>query len=270
MSDDLDMQVTEPEPVAPEPTPEPAAEPEPQGADWLNEPATPEPPQPPPPQYPPQPPAQYPQQPQYQRPPQQPIMSEGEIEEFIRQGPSNFNRAIVQEQLAPVQNQVMGMMGAVQNYLQAEVARAETSAKTTIDQAYRDVFSKDEAFRSNPELKRRIDASLQGLLNNATQAAKQGYFDDLNMMRNFGPAQARAALAAAKAMIGVPGTAAAPMEVAGAVVESPTPSVPRADVQLSADEEAIIAARSRADEGFRERYLRARQETEAAGDFEAY
>ena len=187
MVDDLASQVTDPEPV-PEPVAEPpvAAEPEPAVAE--PEPIEPEwlygDPDPRPPQYPPQQP--YPQAPppQYQQPPQEPVMSQGEIEDFIRRGP----RAVFDEymQSNPMQHQVMGMMGAVNNYLEAEIRRGEGQATDTISAAYREVFSKDEAFRSNPALRQRIDASLQGLLRNAQTEARSGQFDSLNSMRNDG------------------------------------------------------------------------------------
>ena len=140
MADDLEPQVTDPEPV-PEPVAEPpvAAEPEPAVAE--PEPIEPEwlygDPDPQPPQYPPQQP--YPQAPppQYQQPPQEPVMSQGEIEDFIRRGP----RAVFDEymQSNPIQHQVMGMMGAVNNYLEAEIRRGETQAADTISAAYREI-----------------------------------------------------------------------------------------------------------------------------------
>lgn len=284
--EDLEQQVTEyPEPsaeVQPEPTPEPepevAAEPElespPVSPDWLDGAgAIPEPEPAPQPQYPPQQP--YPQAPppQYAQVPQQApqTMSDQQIESFVRDPDTYVNRLVqaqVEQAMGPTAMQANQAAYGVQSFISSQAEASIGNAKRAIGDAYRDVFNQDEAFRGNKELQNRVGASLQGLLEQAAYGARGGNFNDIALFQSFGPAQARATLAAAKALMGIQGQAVAPMNVAGAVVERTAGAVQKDAIQLTADEETTIAARSRVEPGYRDRYIKAKQEAIDRGDVE--
>ena len=284
--EELEQQVTEyPEPsaeVQPEPTPEPepevAAEPEPESPpvspDWLDGAgAVPEPEPAPQPQYPPQQP--YPQAPppQYAQVPQQApqTLSDQQIESFVR-GPRDFVepiiREIVESQMGPAAMQSQQAAYGVQSFISSQAEASIGNAKRAIGDAYKDVFNQDEAFRGNKELQNRVGASLHGLLEQAAHGARGGNFNDISLFQSFGPAQARATLAAAKALMGIQGQAVAPMNVAGAVVERTAGAVQKDTVQLTADEETTIAARTRVEPGYRDRYIAAKEEAIKRGDVE--
>ena len=226
---------------------------------------------------PPQPQRQ--QQPQYQQqyqqvPPQmqQPnqMMSEDQIEAFVRDPGAYVNRLVqaqVEQAIGPAAMQAMQAASGVSSFIAAQAETGISEAKKSIADAYKEVFNQDETFRSNKELQSRVGGSLRSLLDQAAMGARNGNFNDLALFRQFGPAQARATLAAAKALMGIQGKAEAPMRVAGAVVESSAPRAAAGDVDLSAEEEEVIAARSRVEPGYRERYIKSKREAIKRGDF---
>jgi hypothetical protein len=218
-------------------------------------------------------PQQYaPQQPQVQPQMQQPgqVMSEDMLEAFVRDPNGYVNRLVqaqVEQAIGPAAMTAMQAASGVSSFIHAQAETGIGEAKKAISSAYKDVFNQDETFRSNQDLQRRVGGSLQALLEQAAYKARSGDFSDLAMFRSFGEQQARATLAAAKALAGITGRSESPMSVAGAVVESPVARASRDDVQLSAEEEDVISARSRVEPGYRDRYIAAKKEAIKRGDF---
>jgi len=253
----------EPEPVAEEPELPPV------NPDWLAEAGVPEYEEP---RYQQQQYQQQPTQQQWQQAQQQTpgVMTDAQIEQFVKDPDAYIGRLVqarVEQAMGPLAMQAMQTSQGVGSFIAAQAETSISTAKKAVADAYRDVFNQDEAFRGNRELQERVGGSLRGLLEQAARGARSGNFNDIALFQSFGPAQARATLAAAKALMGLPGKAGAPMNVAGAMVERATPKAVKGDVQLSAEEESAIAARSRVEPGYRERYIAAKQEAIKRGDF---
>lgn len=253
-----------PEPVAPaDPAPEPSAEPQ-VVPDWLNEPVAPAAPDPAP-QYPPQPPPQYPPHVPQQAPPQNlPRGVEGLVQDTDR-----YIEQIVEERLSRIVPQIahgqQQIAAQTQMLKDSQVVAGEQAVDSAIVNAYKE-FNKDPSFRASKELQGEIKNTLEGLKNQALAEAYQfGDFRRLNNMASISEREIQATLAVGKIKAGLQGKASGPLEVAGAVVESATPTVPDKEVVLTAEQEAIAA---RVGGNYADRLRQAIKENEKHDDFE--
>lgn len=258
--------VAEPEPVAPPapaPEPEPAAEPPPVEPEWLSAPAQPEPQYQQQPQYQ-QPPPNYPQQPQM--PPQAP-RGDAALEAFVDNPDSWLDQRLAareQQLLAPIVQQTQQaqyMMGTMlENQVNDGLSRADQSVRKAYTQ-----FNNDATFRSSKAMQDKIGATLQGMRERATAEARTGNFAPLNALANLSEADIAGTLAYVRAASGVQSPGVAPLQVEGATVESSRSPVAAQSVELDPDTEAAI---KRLGPAYRERYVKAVQDSVTADDFE--
>jgi hypothetical protein len=264
-------QGVEPE-VAPEATETPAPEPEAVVVeeapvvepDWLSAPAEPPPQAPPQQQYYEQPPPMYPQQPQM---PQPAPVGDAALNAFVDNPDAWANSKIdsrlgamvgpMQQQAQAVQH-MMGMM--MDNQVNEGVAKVDASIK----RAY-ETFNKDASFRSSKPMQEKIAATLQGMREAAINEARGGNLNRLNTLSNLSEADIAGTLAYVRATAGMPSPGVGPLQVEGATVESSRSAVAEQSVEFDADTEAAI---KRLGPAYRERLIKARLETDKAGDFE--
>lgn len=262
-------QGVEPE-VVPEATEAPAPEPEPVveeeapvvEPDWLSAPV--EPPQAPPQQHYEQPPPMYPQQPQM--PPPAPV-GDAALNAFVDNPDAWANSKIdsrlgamvgpMQQQAQAVQH-MMGMM--MDNQVNEGLAKVDASIK----RAY-ETFNKDATFRSSKPMQDKIAATLQGMRDAAINEARGGNLNRLNTLSNLSEADIAGTLGYLRGSMGTPSPGVGPLQVEGATVESSRSAVVEQSVEFDADTEAAI---KRLGPAYRERLIKARLATDAAGDFE--
>ena len=245
------------------PTPEPVvAEAPPVEPEWLNAPAAP--PQQEPQYAPQQQPPQYPQQPQM--PPQAP-RGDAALEAFVDNPEGWFDQRMAardQQMLAPIQQQAYAtqhMMGTmIDNQINDGMGRADAAVRNAYTQ-----FNNDAGFRSSKAMQDKIGATLQGMRQRAEAAARVGDFTQLNSLANLSPADIAGTLAYVRAASGVQSPGVGPVQVEGAMVESTRPAVAAQTVEIDPDTEAAI---KRLGPAYRERYVKALQDADAAGDFE--
>ena len=192
----------------------------------------------------------------------------------VVQNPRGFIGGIVHEALDQRVNPAFAAMaetaGAVNSYLSAQSRVAIKNAQDNVEKLYSEVFHQDEAYNSNPNIKRDVDKTFQNLLQSGIHATRSGDFEGIVETGALTPLQANAALNAVKTLHGVTGNAVTGPNVGTAVVESPTSHAPitQTDVQITPEEENIIAFRERIDPGFRNDYIAAKKEAIVRGDFQ--
>ena len=231
-----------------------------------------------PPQYA-APPPEYAPPPQYQAPPGQfPPQEVGGIspqdralyelvnrpEDWVR----GMARTEVQNIVAPVYNQVNQAASQLSGFLKDQADTQEAVAKTNVKNLYANVINQDEDYNSNPIIKAEVDRTFQNLLGNSIQAARNGQFKDVSRMGALTPLEAQAAINAIKTVHGVPGTYTGGPQVGSAVVERTTAPVPEDSVEITPDEEAAIAWRSRVEPDFRSKLIAAKKEAIRLGDWQ--
>ena len=84
-------------------------------------------------------------------------------------------------------------------------------------------------------------------------------------MANIGEQEIKATLAVAKIQAGIAGSSSAPLDIHGAEVASSRPSVPKPQIQLTGEQQAIA---DRFGGDYADRLRKAIAETQDAGDFE--
>jgi hypothetical protein len=214
-----------PEPVV-EAAPDPVdAEPElpPVEPDWLTAPAQPE---PPPQQY--QPDYNYQQPPQQQQYPQQPQVPQygtpdAALQTFV-DNPDGWADQKIEQRLAARDEQIRQQNQAIQNMtgmlMQDRMTEAVTGANAAVQRAYT-VFNKDTSFRSNKDMQRSLQATLQGMRQKAEYEARTtGNFDALRTLSNLSESDMEATLAYMKVKAGTQSPGTGPLQVEGATVES--------------------------------------------------
>jgi len=224
----------------------------------------------PPPQGPP--PQQFTQQPPQGHPPQQ-MSPEDMALNAIVNNPRGFIGSIVNEALEqrvdPAFRSMSETAGSVNNYLTAKSREGVSKAQSNVERLYAEVFQQDEAYNSNPNVKKDVDQTFYNLLEAGVNDTKGGHFDRIIELGGMTNLQAQAALNAVKTVRGVVGSPVNSPNVGTAVVERPTssggmePSVP-----ITQEEEQIIAFRERIDPGFRARFTEAKKVAIEKGDFE--
>lgn len=284
MPEELSEQVVEAqEPVAteevapssaPEPTPEPEAPPV--DTAWLDTAEQVEhyAQQGPPPQPQQLPPQAYPQPAQQQYSGRGP-MPDGDIQKLVDMGPraymetymTDFIDERTNQAIGPLMEQASRAVGGVQNYIATEIQKGVSNAKAAIARAY-DVFNKDNAFRSNPQLQQAIEGQLKSILVNATQDAYRGDLTSLSNLQSINEKHAAATLQAQKAYLGIQSGGAAPVQMTGAQVASTSPQT-NVDQggNLTPAEEQLVEVRERLEPGYRQRFIDAKKETLRLGDF---
>ena len=259
--------VTEPEPesVAGAPAPDPEQELPPVEPDWLSTPATPEPhPYYPAQQYHEPPPQPYPQQPQVPRG----TNADAALQTFVDNPDEWFEQRIAQRErqmLGPIaqQQQQVAQMTAVlmNNYVTEGMSRADGAVK----KAY-EVFNRDASFRSDKEMQRTLQATLQGMRQKAEYEARTtGNFEPLRTLANLDESDMEATLAYMKAKRGRQSPGVGPLQVEGATVESSRAAVAEQGVTLTPDQEA---AADRMGPGGRDRLRKAILEQAKYDDLE--
>jgi hypothetical protein len=214
----------EPAPI-PEPVVEAAPEPElpPVEPDWLSAPAQPE---PPPQQY--QPDYNYQQQPPQQQYPQQPQVPQygtpdAALQTFV-DNPDGWADQKIEQRLAARDQQIAQQNQAIQNMtgmlMQDRMTEAVTGANAAVQRAYT-VFNKDTSFRSNKDMQRSLQATLQGMRQKAEYEARTtGNFEPLRTLSNLSESDMEATLAYMKVKAGTQSPGTGPLQVEGATVES--------------------------------------------------
>jgi len=263
------------EPVAPvEPEPAPVEEsggnePPPVEPDWLSAPA-------PVQQRQEQPQQQqrdyYPQHQQQQYPQQPP--KRGDLNAFIEDPDGYIDRLVAQrleyvnqQALTPLMWQQQQLQQEFQGIRQSNQRSALSQADSAIKNAYRE-FNKDSAFRSNPRLQERIKGVLSGLRESALAEAQRGNYGPLGNLATLGSAEARATLAAARAMEGVGSPGNGPLQVQGASVESSRAAVSGGSVELTADQLEIARRFGGYEKNYADRMRAAIADAKQYDDFE--
>ncbi len=259
--------VVAPEAPAPQPeaapAPEPVeAEPPPVEPDWLNAPAEPPPMEP---QY-----AQQPQQPQYPQQPQMPQQAprgDATLEAFVDNPDGWLDQRMAareQQMLAPMQQQAQAVQYMMHTMMDNQVNDGLTRADAAVRNAY-DQFNNDATFRSNKPMQDKIGATLQGMRKRAEAEARIGNLGPINALANLSAADVAGTLAYVRAAAGIGSPGVAPVQVEGATVESSRSPVAAQTVEIDPDTEAAI---KRLGPAYRERYVKALQDSDAADDFE--
>jgi hypothetical protein len=276
MSDDISQAEPTPDaPAEPEPqvtTPEPEPEPEPITPDWLTDAGKPPEPEPEPPVAPTvqdwqvpatQTPAVSYQQPT-QTPPAQPAITDANVDAYVDQRAQQIANRMFEEKLGPIAYQLQQMDGRTSQFVQAQADSAVAQAQSNIGNAYKEVFSKDEAFRGNEAVRQQVEETLQGMFNQAAESARQGYPQQLMMFQH--PAFYNTFLAAAKAYAGYQPPAVEPLAPAGAVTETGTPKAEETPIELSSDLEDVAR-----EYGLdREKIKKGLKESKERGDFDPW
>lgn len=254
----------EPEPVqeaAPVEKEAPPVEP-----DWLSA------PEPEPPQQQQRQQEYYHQQQQYQQPLQPP--KRGDLNAFI-EDPDGYIDRLVAQRLDYVNQQALTPLMYQQQMLQQEFqgirANSQKSALSQADNAIKGAykeFNKDSAFRSNPRLQERIKGVFEGLRRSALAEAQRGNYGPLSNLGNLGSAEARATLAAARAMEGVGSPGNGPLQVQGATVESSRSAVSGGSVELTADQMEIARRFGGYEKNYADRMKSAIADAKRYDDFE--
>jgi len=195
--------------------------------------------------------------------------------EYMVKQPREFVRAIIQE---AINNEVMPgiassqkIAGSVENFLTSS-AEAETHiAASRMKEMTQKVLGADEDYRSNSDLRKRINNSLKEQLTNAKSRAMNGDFTNLKNLSNFGPEHYEAILLATKRLSGIPATSSVPATTyqPSSYTEGVT-GAPAGDggVELTPDDELVIAAYERTRPGYRDKYIKMKQEAIQRGDWE--
>jgi hypothetical protein len=119
------------------------------------------------------------------------------------------------------------------------VKQGKAAAKGAIRKAY-DAFNKDSAFRSNPQMQERINATLQGMLRNAEQEARMnGNWEPLNALANLSESEIQGTLAYVRAVTGAGSPGTSPLQVEGATVESSRAPVAEQEVALTEEQREV-------------------------------
>lgn len=260
-------------PIEPEPAPveaPPENEPPPVEPDWLSAPAPQE--RQAQPQYQQQQREYYPpQQQQYQQP--APV-KRGDLNAFIEDPDGYIDRLVAQrldyinqQALTPLMYQQQMLQQEFQGIRQSNQRSALSQADTAIKNAYKE-FNKDSAFRSNPRLQERIKGVLSGLRENALAEAERGNYGPLANLGTLGSREARATLAAARAIedIGSPGSG--PLQVQGASVESSRAAVAGNSIELTAEQQEIARRFGGMEKNYADRMRKAIADARQYDDFE--
>jgi len=240
------------ESIEPAPAEEPQVkEPEAPEVDplWLDEPAQEEQQpqyqqqQPPPPQQ-----QQYYQQPVNPAYPQQykqqqqpyPASNDAILEQFL-QNPNAVIQQQVQQQLnsyaGPMASRILEIEQQNRAFRDARANEAIGRAKQKISDGYNSVLNKDEAFRGDESVKRRVEDALKTMHTEAVYEARAtGNYSKLDSFSN--PLLFKMTLIAAKELAGYKSTGAETMGSFNQGVESANPRVDSVDRQLPADLEA--------------------------------
>lgn len=176
---------------------------------------------------------------------------------------------ILAERADPLLNRMAQASSTVDDFI-SNTAEAEAyNAKSNIDGLFQSVFRQDEDYMSNPDLRKAINTSIGDMLHTAVVDARSGKFGNIKKLSSWGPNQAMAALAASKQMFGTSANSAAPVGRGNYMAtETPRASVPEYNVEITPEEEGVIAFRERLDPSFRERFIAAKQEAINRGDWE--
>jgi hypothetical protein len=185
-------------------------------------------------------------------------------EDWVR----GMTRTEVQNTVAPVIGQVQEATAQIHNYIKTQADAQERNAKNNVKMLYNEVINQDETYNSNPQVKAEVDRTIQNMLGNSINAARNGDFGDVSRMAAMSPLEAKATLNAIKTVHGELGTQTLAPQVGTAVVERPTAAAPGPSVALDADEEAAIAWRERVDPTFRSRYINAKKVALERGDWQ--
>lgn len=232
---------TEPEPVVdsapsqaePEPAPDlPEVEPT-----WLDEPDEPE--------RPAYNQADYPQS--YHTQPQEPQKppSKNVLESFVNDPEGTLDKLVTErmmQHLGPMAYQLQNTQLMSQQFIRAQAQSSIQQARKAIENGYKEVLNKDEAFRGHKGVRTRVESAMKGMYQQAAQAAMQG--DPRRLSELSSPVFLKAALYIAKELEGYKPRAAGEYAPAGASVESTRPrkgstSAPALDPTT----EAAIASR---------------------------
>ena len=253
-----------PEPTQPAPEPEPMIEP-----DWLDSVGAVEEPDEPRgrrrEEYYDEPQRGYQQQPQHQ-----PEDTETRLRRFV-QDPDRYIDTLVEQRfrerfdqsLGPVAYQLQQIDQRTNTWLSAQAENAIAKAKDDVSRAYRDVFSKDDGFRRNDKVRKQVETTLRGMLNQATAEARGGYPQKLMMFSH--PGFYNTFLAAAKAYTGYQPQANAPAQPVGAVVEGATAPQAADHVELPPDLESVA---KRMGPAYRKKLEKEYKESQKRGDIE--
>lgn len=182
---------------------------------------------------------------------------------------TNLVNQVLAERADPMLSQMSIASGQVSDFISSTADAEAYNAKNNIDGLFQTVFRQDEDYMSNPNLAAAINMSIGNMLRSATNDARRGKFDGVKKLSSWGPNQAKAALAASKQMFGSSAQSSAPVG-GGRYMATETSRAPvqNYNVEITPDEEGVIAFRERLDPSFRERFIVAKQKAIERGDWE--
>lgn len=175
----------------------------------------------------------------------------------------------IQNSIAPVVGNFANQSSRMNEYLQTTANSNIMTARNNLDQLVRDVLSEDEDFMSDERLQDTVKTTLGRTLASAANRARGGDFREISLLTQWTPNHAKAALMAAKTLYGAGGSGRAPAYNPSATfTEGPSTMGTDTSVDITPDEEQVIAARERVEPGFRDRFIAQKKIAMDRGDWE--
>ena len=180
-------------------------------------------------------------------------MTEEQLSQFV-QNPNNYigqqAYQVANQTVAPMAAQVRQMEYATRQFMAARTDEAIVETGKAIGNGYKAVLNKDEAFKTNPQVKGQVEDALKRMHADACREAQSGRFGKLNAFKD--PMLFQMTLQAAKMKTGYRPSAKEMARVGKQMVEQASPKSSKHSPGIDANTEAAL---SRLGEGAKQRYL---------------